>query len=510
MTAAHIRRAAVGIAGLLVTTGLMIPASATTTSLGSNADAWVESDRRNANEGISSTLRVLDDTKVSYVGFKVPALPGGEEVVGATLRLSAKSASNCTLGVEILRAASDTWGETTITWKNQPGVTGGVLASATWTSTGYKDFDVTGAVTGQGPVSFVIRHATGCNPTGEAVFRSREAGSNRPELVVETSSGSQDALCADGIDNDGDGQTDFPGDPGCTSSSDNDETDGDAPTTGTKTLSAAGDIVCGPLTSEYGGTDPTECQHRRTADLLAGADAVVPLGDLQYPDGTLADFNQAYDPTWGRYAARTYPVPGNHEYHTPGAQGYFDYWSSKGRPTGVAGNGYYSYDLGSWHVIALNTSAGCTSGPPCAEGSPQNNWLETDLANTTENCIVAYWHTPLFSSGAHGPSLNGKPFWVDLFAAGADVVLNGHEHNYQRYAKQTPSGQAASNGIREFVVGSGGKVLTLLGVSDPNLEFGNDRDFGVLRLSLATNSYSWQYVGVTGAVLDSGGPVACN
>ena len=491
-----------------LSTSHLIPASATTTRLPPNADAWVRADRQNANNGGSSILRVLDDMRLSYVRFKVPAPPVGEGIVGATLRLSAQSASHCTLGVEVLRAASDSWGESTITWRNQPGVTGSALASATWTANGYKDFDVTAAVAGQGRVSFVIRHASGCNPTGEAVFSSREAGSNRPELVVETGPSAPEPLCADGLDNDGDGRTDFPTDPGCTSATDTDETD--APTSGTKMLAAAGDIVCGPLTADFDGADPTECQHRRTSELLAGADAVLPLGDLQYPDGALGDFNQAYDPTWGRYAAKTYPVPGNHEYHIAGAQGYFDYWSSKGRPTGVSGNGYYSYDLGSWHVIALNTSAGCTSGPPCAEGSPQNDWLETDLANTTENCIAAYWHSPLFSSGVHGPSFNGKPFWVDLYAAGTDIVLNGHEHNYQRYAKQTPSGQAASNGIREFVVGSGGKVLTALGVSDPNLEVGNDTDFGVLKLTLASNSYSWQYVGVTGAVLDSGGPVACN
>lgn len=487
-----------------------MPASATTTALRATADAWVDEDRRNKNYGGTSTLRVLDQMRLSYMRFKVPALPAGEQVVGATLRLSAKSASNCTLGVEILQAASNTWGESAITWTNQPGVTGGVLASATWSTGGYKEFDVTAAIIGQGPVSFAIRHAQGCDPTGEAVFSSREAGSNRPELLVETGSSepAPKPSCGDGIDNDGDGRIDFPADPGCTSATDTDETD--APTTGTKTLAAAGDIVCGPLTAGYGGSDPTECQHRATADLLSGADAVVPLGDLQYPDGTLGDFNQAYDPSWGRHAARTYPVPGNHEYHTPGARGYFDYWSSKGRPTGVAGNGYYSFDLGSWHVIALNTSAGCTSGPPCAEGSPQNNWLETDLANTTENCIVAYWHAPLFSSGVHGDSLNGKPFWIDLYAAGADLVLNGHEHNYQRYAKQTPTGQKASNGIRQFVVGTGGRQLTDLGAPDPTLEVGNDTDFGVLKLTLESNSYSWRYVRVGGAVLDSGGPVACN
>lgn len=278
----------------------------------------------------------------------------------------------------------------------------------------------------------------------------------------------------------------------------------------TRTLVAAGDLVCSPSTRAYSGSDPKTCQHRLTEDLLAGADAVATLGDLQYPDGRLEFFNQAYHKTWGQHVAKTFPVPGNHEYNTPRAQGYFDYWASHGRPTGGAGNGYYGFDLGSWHVIALNSSRSCDE-VPCREGSAQNNWLESDLAGTTESCILAYWHHPRFNSGTgHGETLKTGALWDDLYAARADIILNGHEHNYQRYAKQNPDGKAASNGIREFIVGSGGRGLTALGQRDPNFEVGNDRDFGVLKLTLAPSSYSWQFVGVGGRVLDSGGPVACN
>ena len=496
------------VALVVMSISLLMPASATTTRLQPNADAWVGSARKNANDGGSSTLRVLDDVRLSYIRFKVPATPTGEEIVGATLRLSAQSASNCSLGVEILRAASDTWEESRITWRNQPGVTGGVLAGATWTTNGHQEFNVTTAITGQGAVSFVIRHAPGCNPTGEAVFNSREAASNPPELLVETSPIAPTPDCSDGIDNDGDGRTDFPVDPSCTSASDTDESD--APVTGTKTLVAAGDIVCSPDRTDFDGTNPSDCQHRLTAALLAGADAVAPLGDLQYPDGRLEYFNQAYDPSWGQYAANTYPVPGNHEYNLAGAQGYFDYWASKGRPTGGAGNGYHSFDLGAWHVIALNSSRSCAV-VSCAEGSPQNNWLETDLAATTESCIVAYWHHPRFNSGTgHLDTPSTGALWDDLYAAGADLVLAGHEHNYQRYAKQNPAAQAVTNGIRQFIVGSGGRSLTPMGELDPNFEFGNATSFGVLKLTLASSSYSWQFVNVEGAVLDSGGPVACN
>ena len=240
-------------------------------------------------------------------------------------------------------------------------------------------------------------------------------------------------------------------------------------------------------------------------------DAVLVPGDLQYPDGTLEQFQQGYDLSWGQYSGITYPVPGNHEYHVPNARGYFDYWASESRSTGT--DGYYSFDLGTtWHVVALNSSDACSVGPSCAEGSAQNDFLEQDLAATTESCIIAFWHAPLFNSGAvHSDSGSVKPLWDDLYAVGADIVVNGHEHNYQRFAKQDPDGMAASNGIREFVVGTGGARLYALSTTPaPNLEAGIADSYGVLVLSLDDGSYSWEFVDVNGDVLDSGGPEACN
>jgi hypothetical protein len=304
---------------------------------------------------------------------------------------------------------------------------------------------------------------------------------------------------------------DFPADPGCADGADADETDAPPPPSSAKVVMAAGDIACDPASSGFWGTDPSACQHRATGDLLAGADAILPLGDLQYPDGTLDQFIHGYDPSWGQYASDTYPAAGNHEYNVPGAQGYFDYWASKGRPTGGLASGYYSFDLGSWHLISLNSNC---STVPCFESSPQNDFLERDLADTSQPCIAAYWHHPYFNSGAvHGEGTHSgaKAFWDDLFAAGADIVLNGHEHNYQRYAKQDPAGQPAANGIREFVVGTGGKSLyPLLDIKDANFEAGIVTDFGVLRLYLGDNWYAWEFVGLGGAVLDAGGPVPCN
>ena len=534
------------VAVTLTIASLPTPASAATTTVGAAADSFVLSARPKANKGTATPLRVRNDIEITYIRFNVPALPAGHHVSGATLRVYASSPSKCALGVDVFRAANDTWGETTISWNNQPGPTGSVLANLAWTTkNSYRTFPVTSAVSGAGPVSFLLRHAPGCSVTSGVPLNSREAGSNQPQLLVETIPTTSPPACSDGLDNDADGLTDHPADPGCTSVSDTDETnpppapacsdglDNDADgltdhpadpgcTSGSDTdetdlppdenvIAAAGDVVCDPTGSTFGGANPSECQHRATASLLAGADVILPLGDLQYPNGSLDAFTFGYDPSWGQFAANTYPVPGNHEYSSGIAQGYFDYWTSKGRPTGVAGTGYYSFDLGSWHVVALNSQC---SVVPCAEGSLQNDFLEQDLASTTKTCIVAYWHHPYFNSGVtHGASMpsGAKAFWDDLYAAGADIILNGHEHNYQRYAEQTSSGVATENGIREFIVGTGGKShYGLLDVKDANYEVGNATDFGVLRLHLAQTSYSWEFVALNGTVLDSGGPVSCN
>jgi hypothetical protein len=537
-----------------MTAGL-VPVSASTTIVASSADAFVLSSSPDANRGRAVSLRIRGLTKVSYIRFDVPGLQAGEAISVARLRLFATSGSKCAAGVQVLRAGNDSWGERTITWNNQPGTVGSPLAEGTWSSSGYQEFNVTSAVLGTGPVSFVVMHGPGCESAREVSFNSREATSGQPELTVETSvapppqpqcsdgldndgdgltdhpadPGCTDASdtdetdptpppppqCSDGLDNDGDGLTDHPADPGCTDASDTDETDPTPPPPpgSTKIVAAAGDIVCDPSAFAFPGTDPTKCQHRATAALLAAADAVLPLGDAQYSDGTLEKFNAGYDPSWGVYAPTTYPAVGNHEYNDPAgdAFGYYEYWRLKGRPTGGAGSGYYSSDLGSWHLIALNSN--CTI-VPCAEGTVQNDFLEQDLASTPQPCILAYWHHPLFNSGAvHGGAVpsGARAFWNDLYAAGADIVLNGHEHNYQRYGKQDPAGLATSNGIREFVVGTGGRgFYAMLDAKDPNFEFGNATDFGVLRLYLADGSYSWEFVGVDGAALDSGGPVPCN
>lgn len=260
-------------------------------------------------------------------------------------------------------------------------------------------------------------------------------------------------------------------------------------------VTAAGDIAC----ASPAVTSGTTCHYGLTADLIGQVNptAVLALGDNQYPDGTLATYNTYYGPTWGVYKSKTMPVPGNHEYHIAGASGYFSYFNNI--PP------YYSYNLGSWHLIALNSEI------PRGEGSAQNDWLEADLAANTQPCILAYWHNPLFSSGSvHGGNSSQQPFWDDLYATGADIVLAGHDHTYERFALQNPTGVADPSGIRQFVVGTGGKQHYGFGTIQPNSEVRNSDTFGVLKLTLRSSSYEWTFLPEAGKTFSDGGTNACH
>jgi hypothetical protein len=218
----------------------------------------------------------------------------------------------------------------------------------------------------------------------------------------------------------------------------------------------------------------------------------------------------SYNLSWGRFKSITRPVPGNHEYLTSGgtdcassASGYFQYFGSL---AGTQGKGYYSYDVGAWHIIALNSNCGNVGG--CSSGSPQYNWLKSDLAAHTNKCVLAYWHHPLFSSGGYTSSAI-KPFWSLLYTYHADVVLNGHAHIYERLAPQSPSGAADSHGIREFIVGTGGSNHTSLGTAAPNSQVRSSTVYGVLRIVLHSGSYAWSFVPQSGQTFSDTGSTAC-
>ncbi len=250
---------------------------------------------------------------------------------------------------------------------------------------------------------------------------------------------------------------------------------------------------------------------RATAQLLEKIPGTVfAAGDLAYEKGSTAEFKNCYDPTWGEFKARTRPTLGNHEYADHRASGYFQYW---GKQAGPAGKGYYSYDLGSWHIVALNTNCYSSILGGCAAGSPQELWLKADLEEHPDACILAYGHHALFSSGvfkSHAVHPELKELWRDLYAAHAALVLAGHEHSYERFAPQDPDGHADPvNGIREIVVGTGGRSHDPLGFALDNSEVRNTDTYGVLKLTLTPGHYTWEFIPAEGKTFTDSGSADC-
>jgi hypothetical protein len=244
----------------------------------------------------------------------------------------------------------------------------------------------------------------------------------------------------------------------------------------------------------------TRSNDEATAELLDSvAGSVFTLGDNAYTKGTAAQFRDCYAPTWGRHLARTHPSVGNHEYMTKGASGYYGYF---GAAAGSKTKGYYSYDLGAWHIVVLNSSCADVS---CSSTSAQVSWLKTDLAAHPDAHVLAYWHEPRFSSGVHGGNPAVQAFWETLYAAGADIVLNGHDHDYEGFAAQDPWGRADdAHGIREFVVGTGGEDLRVRASTAANSQVFS-ATFGVLKLTLHADSYDWAFVPVAGSSFTDSG-----
>jgi hypothetical protein len=240
-------------------------------------------------------------------------------------------------------------------------------------------------------------------------------------------------------------------------------------------------------------------------DRLPGS--IATLGDQAYPDGSAADFRACYAPSWGRHRARTRPAAGNHEYHGGNAAPYFAYF---GAAAGDASRGYYSYDLGAWHVVVVNSNCSAVGG--CQAGAPQERWLRVDLAAHPAACTLAYWHHPLFTSGAEHVGLTAmRPVFQALYDAGAEIVLSGHNHNYERFAPQTPQGVAdPTRGIRQFVVGTGGASHYRFGPAMPNSEVRDGTAYGVLRLVLRERGYDWRFVPAEGAAFTDSGTGSCH
>ena len=282
---------------------------------------------------------------------------------------------------------------------------------------------------------------------------------------------------------------------------------------GDPVIAAAGDIACDPSNSRFndGQGVGSTCRQLAVSNLLVKGHfaAVLALGDTQYYCGGYAAFQQSYDLSWGRVKSITHPVVGNHEYLTSGgtgctsananAAGYFKYF---GAAAGDPSKGYYSFDVGAWHLIALNSN--CSNVGGCGATSPQGKWLAADLAAHENECTLAYWHIPLFSSGGRANN-NSHSFWQQLYAAHADLILDGHDHIYERFAPQTPTGAPDPvNGIREITVGTGGSDHTSLRTIAANSVVTNTNTFGILQVTLHASSYSWRFMPAVGSFTESG------
>jgi hypothetical protein len=265
--------------------------------------------------------------------------------------------------------------------------------------------------------------------------------------------------------------------------------------TATATLVGAGDIArCS-----------SENKDSATAKLLGNIPGTVyTLGDNVYPSGTAAQFRNCYDPTWGRHKVRTRPTLGNHGYNTNGSSAYFNYFGAR---AGTRGKGYYSYDRGAWHIVALNSNCDHVS---CANDSVQANWLRNDLANNPSRCTLAYFHHPLYASGTGSDTPKVRPFWNILYRHHADVILAGHAHRYERFRPITPSGDPSPNGIRQFIAGTGGEPGgDYNGPDHPDMQVMKRNTPGVLRLNLRAGSYTWKLIPIAGKTFSDSGSDEC-
>ena len=259
-----------------------------------------------------------------------------------------------------------------------------------------------------------------------------------------------------------------------------------------------------------GAGDIADCNSNgdeSTASLLDGlAGTVFTLGDNAYESGSAADFRRCYDPSWGRQRGRTRPVAGNHDYLTKGAAGYFGYY---GATAGDPATGWYAYDIGAWRAYVLNSNCALVGG--CEAGSAQERWLRGDLAANPRACVLAMWHHPRFSSGMHGNDAITADLWTDLYEAGAELVLNGHDHDYERFGPQTPGGRAdPDRGIVEVVVGTGGRSHYAFETVRANSLVRDDATYGVLRLVLSAGGWSFEFVPVPGGTFTDSGSGACH
>lgn len=437
------------------------------------ADSYVQSDQPTTNFGTAAGLKVDGSPATSaYLRFDVTGL--SEPPFKATLRVFNRTSG--TTGLDLYFVPDNNWYENAITYANAPPTGNWLASSGSLAANAWVSFDVTTAVRGNGKFSFAVTTTS----TSSRTIDSRE-GENPPELVFE-----------------------------------------DAPPPvppGTPVVIAAGDAACAPDDPNYNGGigTATKCRMKFVSDLAVAASptSVFMLGDAQYNGGQLANFQASYDPTWGRLKSITRPVIGNHEYGTSGAGGYFTYFGNAATPRqpGCVKNceGWYSFDIGTWHVVVLNSECATISGGTgCAVGSPQQQWLAADLAAHPATCTAALLHRPRWSSNSFGYA-DTAPLVDTMYAAGVDLMLAGHAHSYERFAGQTPSGALdTATGIQEFVVGTGGSFFTGFASAVPNSLVRRANVFGALKLTLLPTGYNWEFLADPATPFTDSGSASCH
>jgi acid phosphatase type 7 len=444
-----------------------LPGPGSTLTFITVADARVAQLNPTTNYGATTNLQADGNTgeiQISYIRFTVNGAAGSIQSV----KLRVFCTTNGTTNGPAAYLANNNWVESGtggITWNNRPALISGAADNKTnFGANSWVEYDVTSLVVADGTYTLALV----ADSADGVVFSSRE-GSNPPQLVVNLQTTAPTAT-----------DTSTPITPPTASS--------------TPTATEAGSVVL------VGAGDISNCnrnQDELTAQLLDTIPGTVfTTGDNAYVDGTYTEYLNCYEPTWGRHKSRTKPSPGNHDYLTSGAAGYFQYFNNV--PS------YYAYDLGAWRIYSLNSEINVSIS------SPQVAWLSNDLAANPRQCVLAYWHKPRWSSGSnHGDNMNMQAIWQMLYDAGADLVVNGHEHHYERFAEMNASGAVVSQGLREIVVGTGGAALYPFGPPKSASQVRNNTAYGVLKLTLRPNGYDWQFVPIVGSTFTDSGSDDC-
>ncbi|GAB3676068.1 hypothetical protein GCM10027589_46220 [Actinocorallia lasiicapitis] len=442
-------------------------AHAATTTFTPVADTYVDASHTGTNYGTTGQIGIDNSpVKRAFLRFTVSGISGTVSAAKLRVHTDDVSGSQSSNGGTFKALSNLTWSETGTTWNAQPAIDGATLATLGNVSrNAWYELDVTSLVTGNGSYSIAI---TSTSSDG-ADYDSRESGSTAPQLVLTTGTSPSPT-----------------------------PTTTTTPPSGDPVLVGAGDIA------DSGSGDTA------TAALLDSIPGTVfTTGDNVYTNGTASEFSSYYNPTWGRHKARTRPAPGNHDYNTSGATGYYGYF---GAAAGDPSKGYYSYDIGSnWHAVVINSNCGSISGG-CGAGGAQEQWLRADLAASNRPCTVAFWHHPLYTSGSnHAPSTSMRPIFQALYDGNADLVVTGHNHQYERFAPMNATGGLdTARGIRSIVAGMGGAPYYGFGTIQPNSEARNSDTHGVLKLTLHANSYDWQFVPEAGKTYADSGTTACH